>query len=207
MHVLPTVLTARHCTVRVSVGLLFIDRLLWQIAAKYKKKKKKEKSCLKDLRCISCQFVCASNGLAVSSCMLWQCMYMLLCDFISNLILIYNSSVCNELFTARFKINTKWQHWVKHMHRITLLPSSSLPNPVLSVSYHFFSRTNTQGVIIHGYTVTIISNGTIHPLDPLLSIHLLKHCYRRPVACDFLSLFSFANLLREVIEAHIHSCF
>lgn len=36
-------------------------------------------------------------------CMQWQCMYMLLCDFISNLILIYNSSVCNELSTARSK--------------------------------------------------------------------------------------------------------
>ena len=96
------------------------------------------------------------------------------------------------------------------MHRITLLPSSSLPNPVLSVSYHFLSRTNTQGVIIHGYTVTIISNGTHHSLDPLLSIHLLKHCNCRPVACVFSFFpffFFFANLLREVIEAHIHSCF
>lgn len=57
-----------------------------------------------------------------------------------------------------------------------------------------------MGVIIRGYTVAIISNGTLHPLDPLLSVHLLKQCnHRTIVGCCC------ANLLREVIEARIHS--
>lgn len=38
-------------------------------------------------------------------------------------------------------------------------------------------------MVIHGYTVAIISNGTFHPLDPFLSIHLLKQCNHRPVGC------------------------
>lgn len=80
------------------------------------------------------------------------------------------------------------------MHRITSwFPSSSRLQLALFVSFqtlplsfslfhthtHTFSQTyNRAGVIIHGYTDAIISNRTLHPLDPphFLSIYLFKLC-------------------------------
>lgn len=96
--------------------------------------------------------------------------------------------------------NTEWNTCIAYHCYPLLLPSSTANpflSPALSPPYTLIHTHNYPGVIIHHNTVAIITNGTLHPLDPLLSIHLLKQCSQWVV---------FANLLIEVIEAHTHSC-